>query len=272
MVIIGSIVTLLTVIVNFDAKNFAIPHVSLLSLREGIEGNNGNMSFSTKYNVSERVPELFLNLKPLDLVPTEESRISHLFKVSNTSVALDCYEKLPQYSIIIGLLKEYSYFLSVYYRLKCEHNHEYHDGSKCGDTLYMIDLLENRAEVLSEKKTDKRKRCFNIEVNIVSVQSRYYNETGFIGRLNKEIPEPEFLLIERSFLRRVISQYEQTLINKSIAYETYCISKVEYKGDGTIDCYRLRLESWILEQELIYLSEEHFKRISRFGRLENVKY
>ncbi|KAJ1609963.1 hypothetical protein OIY81_2170 [Cryptosporidium canis] len=242
---------------------------SLLSLRENTPVNDEADGFYSKYNVTEKIPRLFVGIHPLELNPSEDSKDSHLFKYSNTSMALDCYQKLPQYSIIVGLLKEYSYFLSVYYRLKCDDSHDYNDGSKCGDIPYMIDLLENKAEILVEKKNKKKYQCFAIESNIVSLQSRFYGDDGFVGRKNDTLIESEFLLVEQSFLRRVISEYERLLVEKTISYELYCISKLDYKGNDVIDCYRLRQESWILEHELISISEEYFKRTYRFKRLDD---
>ncbi|OII70923.1 uncharacterized protein cubi_02134 [Cryptosporidium ubiquitum] len=257
-------------LLNFEFNNFEYKvNLSFLSLRESSTIKSEENDYYAKYNITEGIPRLFPNIHPLELNPIEEATNSHLFKYSNTSFALDCYQKLPQYSIIIGLIKEYSYFLSAYYRLRCENRNEYHDGTKCGDIPYLIDLLDNKAEILNEKKIQKKNRCFTIESNIVSVQSRYYDHDGFIGRI-KPILESEFILVEKSFLRRLISEFEQTLINKVISYELYCISKLEYKGKGTIDCYRLRLESWILEQELVLISEEYFKRMSRFERLKDI--
>ncbi|TRY50828.1 Uncharacterized protein CTYZ_00001178 [Cryptosporidium tyzzeri] len=248
----------------------SISSFSLLSLKEGIQEKNETKEYYSKYNITERVPTLFTNILILDMNPSEEPKNSHLFKYSNTSYALDCYQKLPQYSIIIGLVKEYSYFLSVYYRLRCENGNEYHDGTKCGDILYLVDLLENKAEILKEKKNLKKNKCFAIESNIVSTQYRFYNHTGFVGRAGKALVESEFVLVEKSFLRRVMSEFEQLLISKTISYELHCISKLENKEEGEVDCYRLRLENWILEQELVLISEEYFKRMSRFERLKDI--
>ncbi|KAH8583091.1 uncharacterized protein ELE39_000034 [Cryptosporidium sp. chipmunk genotype I] len=257
-------------LVNTEFSNSNENYFSLLLLRESSLKKNETREYHLKYNITERIPRLFTNIHPLDLNPTEEPTNSHLFKYSNTSYALDCYQKLPQYSIIVGLIKEYSYFLSVYYRLRCENSNEYHDGSKCGDIPYLIDLLENKAEILNEKKIRKKDKCFRIESNIVSTQFRFYNQNGFVGRVGKTILESEFILVEKSFLRRVMSEFEQLLISKTISYELYCISKLENKEEGAIDCYRLRLENWILEQELVLISEEYFKRMSRFERLKDI--
>lgn len=257
-------------LVNYGPNKYngQVTPLSLLSVEEAPSIGNGTYLSLTDYNVSSTIPSMFLDVNPLNMIPTEESENSHLFKYSNTSLALDCYQKLPQYTVIIGLLKEYSYFLSVYYRLKCDNWSEYKDGTRCGDIPYVIDLLDNKAEVLFEKKERKERECFRIESNIISVQCRFYDNNGFVGRVNGTLKESEFVTIEQSYLRRVTMEYERLLINKAISYEVFCISKLDY--DGTIDCYRLRLESWILENEISKLSEEYFKRTLRFKRKKDI--
>ncbi|KAH8739504.1 hypothetical protein FG386_000593 [Cryptosporidium ryanae] len=167
------------------------------------------------------------------------------------------------------MTKEYSYFLSIFYKLKCDNNHEYHDGSKCGDTLYLIDLLETKADILREQINSKKRDCFAFETNIVSVQSRFFNSDGFVGRQEAFLDEKEFLMIEKSYLRRIITHYENEYTSKVIEYEKYCISGLEYTNKEKLDCYLLKLQCWLLESELTLLSEEYFKRISRSSRLLN---
>ncbi|KAH8740814.1 hypothetical protein FG386_003051 [Cryptosporidium ryanae] len=239
--------------------------VSFLSLEVK---ENLNPEGYSPYNITNSVPRLF-DVSPLDLDPQILIKPDEHIAYSNTSRALHCYRTLPQYTIIRGMIKEYSYFLSLFYKLRCEHNHEYHDGSKCGDTLYLIDLLENKADILKEQLNNKKRDCFAFETNIVSVQSRFFNENGFIGRVDPFLSEEEFLLIERSYLRRVMTQYENEYSEKAIEYEKYCISGLNYTGKEKLDCYLLKLQCWLLEGELVLLSEEYFKRISRFGRLLN---
>lgn len=252
-------------LVNFEQNSDIgqLSKQSFLSLKEFPSANNESNELAPEQNITSKIPTLFMDVDLLELTPTEESKNSHLFKYSNTSLALDCYQKLPQYTVIVGLLKEYSYFLTVYYRVKCENGNNYNDETKCGRIPYVIDLLDNKAEILAEKKKKKENECFKYESNIVSVQYRFFDDDEFVGR-SHSLSEEEILIIEKSFLRRMVMEYEQLLINKTISYEVYCISKLKYNGE--IDCYRLRLESWFLEHELNIVSEEYFKRILRFKR------
>ena len=233
------------------------------------DGDNATQKYYSLYNITENIPQLFEGIYPLNLDPLSGILPDEDMAYSNTSKALYCYKSLPRYSLIRGIVKEYSYFLSIFYKLKCEHNHEYHDGSSCGDTLYLIDLLENRADILKEDIVKKRNECFKYEVNIVSVQSRFFNNTDFVGRQNWFIDENEFLMIERSYLLRTITQFETEYTKISVNYEKYCISGLDYTGSEKLDCNLWRLQCWLLEDELMLLSEEYFKRLSRFNRLLN---
>ncbi|KAJ1604358.1 putative signal peptide-containing secreted protein [Cryptosporidium canis] len=240
---------------------------SMLSLRESNMKDQKPVDTPDSIVISEKVPKLFKNMVPLELEIEEPKVDPIVFQNSNTSRALQCYESLPQYILIRGILTEYSYFLTLYYRLKCEHNHEYHDGTKCGDTLFLIDLLENKAELIRERFLKKKNHCFTLEVNAVSVQSRYYDSDGFVGRADDVLNDKELLMLERSFLRRVIAQFETILTNKTIEYELSCMRNND--SGSNVDCYLLRTECWLLETELVSISEEYFKRLSRFQRMKD---
>ncbi|OII75284.1 uncharacterized protein cubi_03763 [Cryptosporidium ubiquitum] len=255
-------------LLNKNDIKLDLDKISMISLREPIQ-KVGESIKNSEDSISEKVPRLFKNISPLNMDITEIKMDPVLFQNSNTSRALNCYESLPQYTLIRGILSEYSYFLTMYYRLKCEHYNEYHDGTRCGDTLFLIDLLENKAEILKEKFVSKKNECFSLEANAISVQSRYFNSNGFVGRSENILKDYELLMLERSFLRRVISQFESTLTNKTIEYELSCM-KNEKAEDNSVDCHLLRTECWILESELLSLSEEHFKRVSLFERTKDI--
>ncbi|KAF7457412.1 hypothetical protein HWI79_2050 [Cryptosporidium felis] len=270
---VSNIILVLITLLLWHSTNFGPENdngFSFISLRESRKKEKNEVLFPESYNITKRVPKLFESVSPLELKLKDSKIDIELFKYSNTSKALSCYESLPQYTLIKGIMSDYSYFLTEFYRLRCEHNHEYHDGSKCGDTLFVIDLLENEIDILGEKFAKKKRECFNLEANAISVQSRYYNSNGFVGRSEDILTEFEILMIERSFLRRTISQFEMNLMDKSIEYERFCFRR-EDTEKSNIDCYLLRLECWLLEGELLSLSEEYFKRLSRFTRLGDTK-
>ncbi|KAH8583542.1 uncharacterized protein ELE39_000310 [Cryptosporidium sp. chipmunk genotype I] len=263
-----SIFTIIFTLFDRNDLNQKFDRISMISLRDSTQKVVGQSKVSED-GISEKVPRLFNSISPLELELTEIKVDPAVFKNSNTSRALNCYQSLPQHILIKGILSEYSYFLNLYYRLKCEHSHEYHDGTKCGDTLFLIDLLENKVEIMREKYLNKKNECFILEANAISVQSRYFNSDGFIGRSERILKDYELLMLERSFLRRIISQFEFTLTSKTIEYEISCM-KNESAEYNAVDCHLLRTECWILESELLSLSEEHFKRVSMFKRMEDI--
>lgn len=262
------IITIVFASLNKSDLNFGFENISFISLRESVEKVRRS-NIMSEDSISENVPKLFENISPLKMELAEIKIDPTLFQNSNTSRALNCYESLPQYTLIRGILSEYSYFLTMYYRLKCEHDHEYHDGTICGDTLFLIDILENKGEILREKFLNKKNECFLLEANAISVQSRYFESSGFVGRPGNILNDYELLMLERSFLRRIITQFESTLTKKTIEYELSCMKKEKSEGNST-DCHLLRTECWILESELLSLSEEHFKRVSMFQRMKDV--
>ncbi|EAK89659.1 hypothetical protein [Cryptosporidium parvum Iowa II] len=263
-----SIFSILFTLFSGDDLNSKLGKISMISLRESAHKARGP-SVVAENVISEKVPKLFNSISPLELELSENQVDPAILQNSNTSRALNCYQSLPQYILIKGILSEYSYFLNIFYKLKCEHKHEYHDGTKCGDTLFLIDLLENKVEILREKYLNRKNECFIFESNAVSVQSRYFNSDGFIGRSEHTLKDFELLMLERSFLRRVISQFESTLTNKTIEYEISCM-KNENSKNNPVDCHLLRTECWLLESELLSLSEEHFKRVSMFKRMDDI--
>lgn len=252
---------------NENIMNLKVFSVSLTSLKEESPNVRGSNTYLKPIKTYEKIPKLFDNLNPLEMEIIQPSIDMTEFQNSNTSKALKCYEILPQFILIKGIVSEYSYFLTIYHRLNCEHNHDYHDGTKCGDMLFLIDLLENKAELLKERFSRMKNHCFTLEVNAVSVQSRYFNSDGFVGRKDNILSDSEILLLERSFLRRMITQFESALTKKTIEYELNCMNDKGVKNES--NCYLLRTECSLLEAELILISEEHFKRILRFQRIKD---
>ncbi|KAK9171237.1 hypothetical protein CmeUKMEL1_07895 [Cryptosporidium meleagridis] len=263
-----TIFSILFTLFSGNDLNPKLNKISMISLRESTQKTR-RLGVAAENAISQSVPKLFNSISPLELELSENKVDPALLQNSNTSRALNCYQSLPQYVLIKGILSEYSYFLKVFYKLKCEHKHEYHDGTKCGDTLFLIDLLENKEEILREKYLNKKNECFIFESNAVSVQLRYYNSEGFVGRTEDTLKDFELLMLERSFLRRIISQFESNLAEKTIEYEVSCM-KGENAKNNLVDCHLLRTECWLLESELLSLSEEHFKRVSMFKRMEDI--
>ncbi|XP_668271.1 hypothetical protein, partial [Cryptosporidium hominis TU502] len=143
-----SIFSIMFTLFSGNDLNSKLGKISMISLREST--HKARSSVVAENAISEKVPKLFNSISPLELELSENQVDPALLQNSNTSRALNCYQSLPQYILIKGILSEYSYFLNIFYKLKCEHKHEYHDGTKCGDTLFLIDLLENKVEILRE--------------------------------------------------------------------------------------------------------------------------
>lgn len=239
---------------GFNKPGNKIIDSSLFFVRNSTD--ESNVTFYSKYNITNKVPKLYKYIDPLEIYPSILEN-KHLYNHSKTILAFDCHRKLSQYITIIALVNHYRYYLNFGYRISCEFRDEYHDGTMCGDILYLLDLLKMRVKSLTNERNFKMKECLKLEFDVISIDYRFFENKKYVGRRGKPFEKFEIVLVEESFLRKLISEHERLLMRKLVFFELYCISGLENKTENSIDCKLLEVEGYVLKEILASISKRH---------------
>ncbi|KAL3126782.1 signal peptide-containing protein [Cryptosporidium hominis] len=232
---------------NYSINKFI--NCSLFMLNNSISNDD---IFYKKYNITSELPRRFKYIHPLDMYP-QIKKNEHLYKYSKTSLAADCYKEISEYSLVIGLMNQYMHYLNFHIRVGCGIVDSYHDGTNCGDALYLVDLLSNKSSLLTNKRNKRLKECLKLEFDKC-----------------KKIERFEKILIEESFLRKLIFEHEKLLTIRLISYELYCISELKDSKKSSIDCERIESESNILTDVLESISRKYFKKRLDTNKLDDL--
>ena len=229
---------------------------------------SNDAEYYKKYNISANIPRKFMSIHPLEMYP-QIRKNEHLYKHSKTSLAADCYKLIPEYSIILGLMEEYKSYLNFLMRVACGDDYGYHDGTGCGDANYLANtLLKDRIKLLRNERNKKLRECFKLELELISLNYIYFQEGDYVWKNGKKIADYDMTEIERSFIRKIITEYEKLLSIRLISYELYCVSKSNSKE--LIDCKRLESEGNTLSKVLKYISSEYLEKRLDLNKFENL--
>lgn len=259
-----------TINILFNNKlNYSINKLinfSLFMLNNSISNDD---IFYKKYNITSELPRRFKYIHPLDMYP-QIKKNEHLYKYSKTSLAADCYKEISEYSLVIGLMNQYMHYLNFHIRVGCGIVDSYHDGTNCGDALYLVDLLSNKSSLLTNKRNKRLKECLKLEFDVISLNYIYFKDGKYIGRNVKKLKDFEKILIEESFLRKLIFEHEKLLTIRLISYELYCISELKDSKKSSIDCERIKSECNILTDVLESISRKYFKKRLDTNKLDDL--